>query len=725
MREPLVYAWPLTPRNCGFPRDSQLITRGGGIPLDRASGAAWTGGRFVTRLLHSVFRHKASAGFRRPRRARIAGLLAALAVLVAGSAGLASATPAAAAGSSDWPAYLYNNDHSSYNSAVTAITPSNVSNLQPVWRGMQPATSNGVFYASPTVANGVMYIGGENGYFYAVSESTHDLLWSKFMGTTPGTTCGSSAGISSTAVVADDPTTGETVYVNAPDGQLYALNPTTGAVDWQATVDTPSTTVDDYYAWGSPLVANGNVYVGISSDCDNPLVPAGVVEFNQDTGAQEANWHDLPGTETGGSVWSSPGTSTLGDGSIFVTTGNADAAADNQAPYSESIVRLSSSLSVLDSWQVPLSQRSNDGDFGGSPTDFTATINGTTTQMVGACNKNGYYYAFSQDDLAAGPVWQTQLADASGTGPENGGCDAAAIWDGTNLIEGVGNTTTINGVSYQGAVVSLNPATGAPIWQTGLPGAIIGSPTEDGAGVVAAPVFESNTGNLGVYLLSASTGAILGEINTGSDQVFAQPVFANNVLIVTGGRATGVTVYQVTKPGPPITAVTPDAVGQGGTETVTLTGSGFSGTPIVFVSGTGVTATSAVDQSSTQIQVKIAVSGQAAAGARNITVIEPGLTADTCSSCLTVDPAPVVSSLSPDSLAPDTRTVVTVTGSNFVSGFKVGTSIPGATVGPPTNVTSTSFTVAVTVPASAAAGNYALGVRNPDGGQGTSALSVS
>jgi len=680
----------------------------------------------MTMLLRTLTTRKTTAGSR-PRRTRIAGRLGALAVLLASWAGLASGTPAAAAGSSDWTSYLFNSDHSSYNSAATSITTSNLGNLQPLWRGMQPASANGVFYASPTVANGVLYIGGENGYFYAVSETTHAVLWSMFMGTVPAAECGPSGGITSTAVVSDDPTTGETVYVNAPNGQLYALNASTGAVFWQSTVDTPSTTLDDYYAWSSPLVANGDVYVGISSNCDEPLVPAGLLAFNQDTGALQATWNSLPSGETGASVWSTPATSTLGDGSLFVTTGNANAPEATQPPYGESIVRLSgSNLSVLDSWQVPASQRSDDGDFGGSPTDFTADLGGTSTPMVGACDKNGIYYAFSQDDLAAGPVWQSQMTEPSGTGPNpDGECDAAAIWDGTNLIEGGGNTTTINGTTYQGSVVSLNPATGTPVWQTGLPGAVVGSPTEDGSGVVAAPVFYSSTGNYGVYLLSASTGAILDYISTSPDQIFAQPVFAGNTLLVAGGKATGVTAYAITKPGPPVTAVTPNAAGQGATKTVTLTGSGFSGTPIVFVSGSLVNVSSVVVESSTQLQVRLTVAANAATGPRNIAVIEPGPTADTCSNCLTIDPGPVISSLSPNSLAPGSTTQVTVTGSNFASGLTVATNIPGATVGTPSNVTSTSFTVGVTVPASAAAGKYTLEVINPDGGTGTSALSVT
>jgi hypothetical protein len=254
---------------------------------------------------------------------------------------------------------------------------------------------------------------------------------------------------------------------------------------------------------------------------------------------------------------------------------------------------------------------------------------------------------------------------------------------------------------------------------------VIGSPTEDGGGVVAAQVFASSTGNLGVYLLSAANGAILDYINANPSPIFSQPVFAGNDLLVAGNYAAGLTAYEITTPGSPITAVTPSALGQGGSVTVTLTGSGFSGTPSVFVSGTLVTASSVVVKSPTSLQMKLSAEDKAPTGARNITVIEPGNVADTCSGCLTIDPGPVISKLSPNTIPDDTTTTVVVSGSNFVSGLRVTTTIPGATVGPPTNVTSTSFSVPVTVPASTAADSYSLRVYNPDDGLGSATITVT
>jgi outer membrane protein assembly factor BamB len=451
-----------------------------------------------------------------------------------------------------WPAFLYNAEHTSYNAGATAITPSSVSGLARAWRWKTPASPNSGpnhLLASPTVVGGVVYIGAEDGYFYAVSETTRTVLWSRFLGIDPGLKSAGSCvtrtkGITGTAAVADDPRTGKpTVYVNAPDGYLYALSASTGKVIWKGVVGIPSATQNDYYAWGSPLVTNGEVYVGISSDGDCPLIPGGLVAFSQSTGATVAHWTDIPAATRGGSIWSSP--ALLANGDVVVTTGNGN----TQPLYNESIVALNpDTLKVLGYWQVPPAERAHDSDFGGSPTTWTATINGVATPMAGACNKNGLFYAFAQNNLNAGPVWETRI-----TVPYPGGgaeCDSAADYDGNQLIIGGGAATTINGTTYTGSVQSLNPATGAPNWQTGLPGTIVGTPTEDGGGVVAAQTFTSTDNQLGVYLLDASTGKVLRFIETGL-HMFGQPVFTRNDMIIGAGGSFGMQAFHVAPAGPP------------------------------------------------------------------------------------------------------------------------------------------------------------------------------
>jgi len=491
--------------------------------------------------------------------ALLAGLLPSLNPSVAGAT------------TATWSQYLFDGGHSSYNSGATAIAASNVSTLNPLWRWKDPAPTHGgsnTLTASPTVVSGVVYIGDEDGRFWAIQEATQVALWSQYIGVVLKTTCGT-RGIISTASVVTDPGSGKlAVYVNAPDGYLYAFDAGTGNLLWRSQLDVPSTTVNNYYAWGSPLVVNGTVYIGIASMCDNPLVPAGLMAFSQSTGKEIGFWHSLPNTESGASIWSSP--AVLPDGSVIVTTGNGKQA------WGSSIVRLNgTTLAFEDGWRIPSTQQISDSDFGGSPTLFMADLSGVETPMVGACNKNGIYYVFKQSQLNVGPVWKYQLAAPAS---KSGQCDAAAIWDGTRLIAGGGNTTMINGVTYDGSVQSLNPTTGAPIWQTGLPGSVIGSPTEDGSGLIAAPVYRSSTGQYGVYLLQASDGALVGSIPT-ANGVFSQPVFANSDLLVAAQHE--LTAYGITAAQKPAKPAPPTASAGNASATVSWTAAKTNGSPII------------------------------------------------------------------------------------------------------------------------------------------------
>jgi outer membrane protein assembly factor BamB len=104
------------------------------------------------------------------------------------------------------------------------------------------------------------------------------------------------------------------------------------------------------------------------------------------------------------------------------------------------------------------------------------------------------------------------------------------------------NGTTMNGTAYDGSVREVNPATGAIVWQTGLPGPIIGTPGMDGSGVIAAASYRSTTNQNGVWLIDASTGTILKTFSYSSSNTFGQPVFADNYLFV-ASTLRGLTAY--------------------------------------------------------------------------------------------------------------------------------------------------------------------------------------
>jgi outer membrane protein assembly factor BamB len=440
----------------------------------------------------------------------------------------------------DWPAYLFGATHSSDNAATTAITTTDTSSLGSIWNFTPPGNLGNVIYSTPTVYNRGVYIGSQNGSFYDLNETNGAVVWSHYTKQQPETTCTGTdtggQGFTSSATVAPDPSTEQpTVYVAAPDGYLYAWNASNGHRDWRSVVGIPSKKVNNYFNWSSPVVIDGMIYVGVASSCDNPLVQGGEKVYDQATGDLLATFDTTPPDDVGGSIWSSAMVDSDG---VFVTTGNGNF--DGGAPgYSESIVRLDpTTLQPEDSWTIPASQAPFDSDFGGSPTSWTADVNGVPTQMVGASNKNGIFYAWNESDLAAGPVWEDQIGNYLGTnGTEQ---LTAAVWDqSTTQLFLSGNDAEIDRTHYDGSVQDVDPATGDPVWQTGLPGAVMGTPTLDGAGVLAVGTMSGS-----VYLLDASNGTILNSVSTDDAPVFAQPVFADNDLFI-GTVGGGLAVYQV------------------------------------------------------------------------------------------------------------------------------------------------------------------------------------
>ena len=76
------------------------------------------------------------------------------------------------------------------------------------------------WYSSPAVANGVVYFGSGDGNIYALNASTGAKLWSYTTGNP----------VDSSPAVANG-----VVYIGSDDGNVYALNASTGAKLWNFT----------------------------------------------------------------------------------------------------------------------------------------------------------------------------------------------------------------------------------------------------------------------------------------------------------------------------------------------------------------------------------------------------------------------------------------------------------------------------------------------------------
>ena len=159
----------------------------------------------------------------------------------------------------NWSQFGFNMSETRSNPYENVLGTNNASNLVLAW-----SASVGYAYSSPSVVNGVVYIGSENHHFYAFNATTGVLLWSY----TSGDIIDPSA-----AVVKG------VVYIGSADNNMYALNASTGTLIW-------SSTLGGRIVGSSPTVVNNIVYVGASDDKLYALyAPTGALLWTYTSGA--------------------------------------------------------------------------------------------------------------------------------------------------------------------------------------------------------------------------------------------------------------------------------------------------------------------------------------------------------------------------------------------------------------------------------------------------------
>lgn len=440
-------------------------------------------------------------------------------LIIAGSLFPRSPTQAASAG--DWTTYSYSPERSGFNPNETIITASTAPNLKLLWN----AKANGIVSTQPVISNGLIYWGSWDGVMHA-SRNDGTSAWTANLGQTPTPSgCnGRTHGVLGTGTVATITANGTptpALFVGGGSDNFYALNATTGATLWKTSLASPP-----YEIWGSPNYYNGSVYIGLSSWGDCPLVQAKILMLDASTGTIQKTFNVVSNGCQGASVWGSV-TIDTSNNTLYFATGNGNSCSPAEKTADAVVELHTSDLTFVSSWQIPASQQISDGDFGNTPTVFTATIGGNVHRLVGIANKNGTYYALDEANIAAGPVWQDSIA-VPGAGPEFGqGSISPSAWDGTNLYVAGGNTT-INGGFCQGGLRAVNPATGVFIWQACMTdGPILGA-------VTAVPGVVAVTEGNGLVLVAASNGHTLFKkqdtSTSGSSQYYGGPAIANGVV---------------------------------------------------------------------------------------------------------------------------------------------------------------------------------------------------
>ena len=404
-----------------------------------------------------------------------------LTLILASCESQAVATPKAQAtgavppvASDDWTTYLADNERSGFDAAEKSITATTASQLKLHW------IDQGTYrvFSQPIIAHGLVYWGSGDGYEHATSLSGHP-VWSVFLGWSSSVCPGNGDdknGVLDTPTVASVTIRGKqtlALFVGGGNARFYALDALTGTTLWSTTLGTPP----DTFLWSSPALYNGRIYEGVSSLSGCPQVQGSFVQLDASSGKVLHIFDTVPDGCLGGSVWGSP-TLDVPNNAVYFGTGNWAQCASPE-PYAVALIKLRlSDLAFLDAWQVPRPQQIPDSDFGATPTLFQATIGGVLHQLIGLPNKNGVYYAFDRTAIGHGPVWQLPLGGDYSI--------SSSAWDGTHLYVG-GRDTTYQGLSCEGTVSAVNPATGAFVWRHCMgDGPVLGAITEIPGVVIVA-----------------------------------------------------------------------------------------------------------------------------------------------------------------------------------------------------------------------------------------------
>jgi polyvinyl alcohol dehydrogenase (cytochrome) len=476
-----------------------------------------------------------------------------------------SPAPAACPALADWPTYGFDLTRNRFNPQEGLINASTVSRLKVRWF-FSTGSGTGAVSASPSVVEGVVYVGSWNGTMYALDAFSGQALWTFDINDPHPEDRNGFPGIQSSAAVANG-----MVYFGGADANVYALDAQTGALVWKTSLGDPATSVEGAHVWSSPAVLNGKVYVGKASHLDNPCVRGALVALDAGTGAEVWRFEPLPEhicatapqkpcmTDTdcsgsscvpfmvcrsgsgeqsqsqlctsdadctmpatcqpplGGAVTSSPAID-VGKGAVYVSVG--DCVGSGATGFAESLVALDADTGALQWGFTPIPAGDlQDLDFVASPNVFTAPEGMVTEPLIGAGNKNGIYYAVDQDTGAL--VWQQPLV----AGGFLGGFNASTGVAFGNVYAG-----TFTGPPFISAFGTTN---GTVAWQ--CPSAECNVFSFGPPGIAAGAVFIGDSaGQLRAF--DATTGALLQKLTLGGG-ISSGPAIVNDMVFV--GTGTG------------------------------------------------------------------------------------------------------------------------------------------------------------------------------------------
>ena len=446
-----------------------------------------------------------------------------------------------------WKAWSPTIDNMRFQSSAAAALPaSDIPKLTLQWALGFPDASSA--WAQPSVVNGVVYVGSQNGTVYAVSADTGCIFWA----------FPAAGGVRTAITVADN----GLVYFGDTAANAYALDARTGTRRWVRSIESHALA----RITGTPALHDGRLYVPTSSyeESQGADPQYGCCTFRGSITALDAAsgaviWKTYTiaeepqrrGTSTAGvplwgpsgaAIWSPPTVDTR-RGLLYVATGNQYSGPAH--PASNAIialdlktgaVRWSKQITPNDIYLTgcragnPNCPEANgpDVDFG-SPPMLTRTGAGRDLIVIG--QKSGIAFALDPDQNGA-LVWQYR----AGRGGVLGGIEWGSATDGERAYFAVSDITH----PEPGGLHAVALATGQRAWFAAPRPPVCGSGRGCNAAqsaavtVIPGAVFSgSNDGALRVY--STTDGAILWEFDTNREFPTVNGVAARGASMIGPG----------------------------------------------------------------------------------------------------------------------------------------------------------------------------------------------
>jgi outer membrane protein assembly factor BamB len=405
------------------------------------------------------------------------------------SHGTSTSTPARVAATAHWSTYY----GAERRPGIASDGPASPANVHKVWSS--PAL-DGQIYAQPLLVGDRVVIATENDTVYVLNATDGSIVWHAHLGSpVPNSSlpCGDvdPVGITGTPVV--DTGAGRVYVVGLVQQplhhELFALDLATGRLLASTRVDAPGADPATQNQRSALTLANGSVYVpfgGRFGDCGD--YHGRVVGVRTTTGSFGAVTSFTLPTQGQGGFWAPPGASTASDGSLYLASGNS--ASNSSYDDGNSVVRLSPTLRVLDSWAPSDWQNLNasDGDIG---TTSPALLPGDLVFQVG---KHGIGY----------------LLDARHLGGIGGELHRGDVCHGSAAFGGVAHDGNDVFVPCGDGIVEINVQ--ATTFKTGWKAAV---DTPGPTIVAGGAVWAVAAGSGALVAVSESTGAQLSSQSIG------------------------------------------------------------------------------------------------------------------------------------------------------------------------------------------------------------------